>query len=57
MNRNEEEYSDDRMFEFFINNSGQPSSEFIKAIVNDVKNHVDVEPQSDDITCLILKRV
>ena len=57
MNKNEEEYSDDRMFEFFINNSGQPSSEFIKAIVNDVKNHVDVEPQSDDITCLILKRI
>jgi sigma-B regulation protein RsbU (phosphoserine phosphatase) len=57
MNKNEEEYSDYRMFEFFINNSGQPSSEFIKAIVNDVKNHVDVEPQSDDITCLILKRI
>ena len=57
MNKNEEEYSDERMFDFFINNSDQPSSEFINAIVNDVKDHVDVEPQSDDITCLILKKL
>jgi serine phosphatase RsbU (regulator of sigma subunit) len=57
MNKNEEEYSDDRMIEFFMNKSDQPPSEFIKAMVNDVKSHVNGELQSDDITCLILKRV
>jgi sigma-B regulation protein RsbU (phosphoserine phosphatase) len=57
MNKKEEEYSDERMFDFFNNNSDKPSSEFIKAIVNDVKNHADIEPQSDDITCLILKKL
>ena len=57
MNKNEEEYSDERMIEFFENNSGQNSSEFINSIVDDVKKHVNGEPQSDDITCLILKKI
>jgi phosphoserine phosphatase RsbU/P len=57
MNKNEEEYSDERMFDFFSNNSGHPASEFIEAMVKDVKEHVNGEQQSDDITCLILKRV
>jgi phosphoserine phosphatase RsbU/P len=57
MNKNEEEYSDDRMFEFFRSNSEKQAAEFIKSMVDDVKNHVSGEPQSDDITCLILKRL
>ncbi len=57
MNKNEEEYSDERMIEFFENNSDINTSEFIKSIVNDVKEHVNGEPQSDDITCLILKKL
>ncbi len=57
MNKKEEEYSDERMLEFFRNNSEQHPSIFIEGIVKDVKSHVDGEPQSDDITCLLLKRV
>jgi phosphoserine phosphatase RsbU/P len=57
MNKNEEEYSDERMIEFFRINSDQSSSEFIEGMVNDVKSHVEGELQSDDITCLILKRL
>ncbi|MDR3667575.1 MAG: PP2C family protein-serine/threonine phosphatase, partial [Ignavibacteriaceae bacterium] len=57
MNKKEEEYTDERMFNFFINKSEHPASEFIGAMVKDVKSHVEGEPQSDDITCLILKRV
>jgi len=56
MNPDEEEYSDDRMFEFFKNNSGLSSEEFIDAIVKDVKLHVGTADQSDDITCLVLKK-
>ena len=57
MNKNEEEYSDERMFEFFRHNSGHSAAEFIEAMVKDVKEHVNGELQSDDITCLILKRI
>ncbi|MGA9295547.1 MAG: PP2C family protein-serine/threonine phosphatase [Ignavibacteriaceae bacterium] len=57
MNPDEEEYSDDRMFNFFKNNSGLSSEEFIDAIVKDVKEHVGTANQSDDITCLILERI
>jgi phosphoserine phosphatase RsbU/P len=57
LNLNDEEYSDERMIEYFKNNSDKPVSEFNEAIVSDVKALVGVTPQSDDITCLILKRV
>ena len=57
MNLDEEEYSDERMFEFFKKNSNLPSVKFIDAIVQDVKKHVGTANQSDDITCLILERI
>ena len=57
MNKNEEEYSDARMFDFFTNKSDLSATEFVGALVEDVKNHVKGESQSDDITCLILKRL
>lgn len=56
MNKNDEEYSDEKMIDFFRNNADRDAAEFIKAMVDDVKRHVDGEEQSDDITCLILKR-
>ncbi len=56
MNPDEEEYSDERMFEFFKKNSSLSSKEFIDAIVKDVKLHVGTADQSDDITCLVLKK-
>jgi phosphoserine phosphatase RsbU/P len=57
MNKDEEEYSDERMIEFFRNYSGHSALDFINGMVKDVKIHVGSEPQSDDITCLILKRI
>ncbi len=56
MNKNEEEYSDERMINFFQSNSHLSSDEFVKSIVQDVKAHVGSALQSDDITAMILKR-
>ena len=57
MNLTENEYSDERMIEFFKEHSDILPKEFIKLIVEDVKKHVDGAEQSDDITALILKRI
>jgi serine phosphatase RsbU (regulator of sigma subunit) len=56
MNLNEEEYSDERMIEFFKKHSDKPLPAFIKLIVKDVKDHAGKAVQSDDITAMILKR-
>jgi phosphoserine phosphatase RsbU/P len=57
MNLNEEEYSDQRMTNFFKENSERPVDEFIKLLVEDVKRYAGEAEQSDDITSLILKRI
>jgi sigma-B regulation protein RsbU (phosphoserine phosphatase) len=57
MNLNDEEYSDERMIDFFKKHSDQTSQEFIRRIVEDVKSHVGEAEQSDDITSLIIKKV
>ncbi len=56
MNKDEVEYSDERMIEFFQSNADKSAIEFINGIVEDVSKHVKGEPQSDDITSMILKR-
>jgi sigma-B regulation protein RsbU (phosphoserine phosphatase) len=56
MNENEEEYSDERMIQFFTEHSQNSSEEFISALVKDVKGYAGNAQQSDDITTLILKR-
>jgi serine phosphatase RsbU (regulator of sigma subunit) len=56
MNESEEEYSDEKMIEFFVNNSDKTSEEFIQLLVKDVKQHAGFSQQSDDITVLLLKR-
>jgi serine phosphatase RsbU (regulator of sigma subunit) len=56
MNENEEEYSDERMISFFQNHSQNSPKKFISALVKDVKDYAGANPQSDDITALILKR-
>ena len=56
MNEKEEEYSDEKMINFFQANSHISSQEFINALVNDLKSHTGTAPQSDDITVMILKR-
>ncbi|MEJ2616168.1 MAG: PP2C family protein-serine/threonine phosphatase, partial [Ignavibacteriaceae bacterium] len=45
MNPEEEEYSDERMFEFFKDNSGLSCGKFIDAMVQDVKKHVGTANQ------------
>jgi phosphoserine phosphatase RsbU/P len=57
MNENEEEYSDDKMLNFFKDHSDKPAKKFIDMIVKDVKDHTGGTPQSDDITAMILKRI
>jgi sigma-B regulation protein RsbU (phosphoserine phosphatase) len=57
MNDKGEEFSDERMINFFQNNFNMQSENFINALVNDVKSHTNNHPQSDDITAMILKKL
>ncbi len=57
MNKDEVEYSDERMIKFFQNNAEKSAVDFIDGMVADVSKHVNGEPQSDDITSMILKRI
>ena len=57
MNINFEEYTDEKMIGFFKKNANLAPTEYIKAIVADVKAHVGEAEQSDDITSLFLKRI
>jgi sigma-B regulation protein RsbU (phosphoserine phosphatase) len=56
MTIDEEEYSDERLEDFFKENLTDSSKEFIDMIVKDVKNFAGNAPQSDDITALYLIR-
>ena len=56
MNESEEEYSDERMINFFTDHSDKPAKDFVDMMVKDVKDYAGATPQSDDITTLILKR-
>ncbi len=56
MNENEEEYSDEKMINFFTSHSEKPAKEFIDLIVKDIKTYSGAAQQSDDITVMILKR-
>ncbi len=56
MDIDENEYSDERLDEYFISNNKLSSNEFIDSIVNDVKIHANGEHQSDDITAIYLTR-
>ncbi len=56
MNENEEEYSDERLEKFFLENKTDRAQEFIDKIVNDVRTFAGNTEQSDDITALYLIR-
>jgi serine phosphatase RsbU (regulator of sigma subunit) len=56
MNEKDEEYSDEKMLEFLLQNSEKNTEEFIRDLVLDVKEHSGAAPQSDDITALYVKR-
>jgi len=56
MDKDENEYSDERLDEYFSNNNELSSNDFISSIVEDVKTHANGEHQSDDITAIYLIR-
>jgi sigma-B regulation protein RsbU (phosphoserine phosphatase) len=56
MNKTEDEYSDERMEEFFLKNKTNTAQEFVDKIVTDVKSFTGNAEQSDDITVLYLIR-
>lgn len=55
MNRNGEEYGDEKFEELVVGMGHCSSKEALKNILDDVKNFIEGAPQSDDITALILK--
>ena len=56
MNESEDEYSDERMEEFFLQNKTKTAQEYVDKIVKDVKSFAGNAEQSDDITVLYLIR-
>lgn len=56
MNEFNEEYSDERLELFFVNGNYSSADEFINELMNDIKKHTKLTPQSDDITALYLIR-
>jgi len=56
MDEDEEEYSDERMENFFLENKTGTAREFVDKIVSDVKTFAGNAEQSDDITALYLIR-
>jgi sigma-B regulation protein RsbU (phosphoserine phosphatase) len=56
MNESEDEYSDERMEEFFLQNKTKTAQEYVDKIVKDVKSFTGNAEQSDDITVLYLIR-
>ncbi|MCP5063762.1 MAG: SpoIIE family protein phosphatase [Ignavibacteriae bacterium] len=55
MDTNDEEYSDERLEEFCLQNSSFNSQEILENILNDVANYSKDAEQSDDITCMVIK--
>jgi sigma-B regulation protein RsbU (phosphoserine phosphatase) len=56
MDKDEEEYTDEKLEEFFIAEKPDMANDFIDSIVTDVRLHTKGEIQSDDITALYLIR-
>lgn len=57
MNKSFEEYGEKRFRQAMVGFSDQSSAGFLNGIVADVEKFVAGEPQSDDITMVVLKRV
>lgn len=56
MNEKNEEYSDEKLEQYFLNNHPTNADTFIKNLISNVKLHTANTPQSDDITALYLIR-
>lgn len=55
MNTAGEQYSDERLEELAVNNSGKSASEILEIIKSDVQNFAAGTVQSDDVTLLVIK--
>jgi sigma-B regulation protein RsbU (phosphoserine phosphatase) len=56
-NEDEEEYGDDRLLKIVQHHRDQTAAQILTHIEQDVATHVDGAPQSDDITCVVVKCV
>ena len=56
MDKDEEEYTDERLEKYFNDIKPPKAKEFINSVVAEVKSHTKGEPQSDDITAIYLIR-
>ncbi len=57
MNSEEEEFGVERLRQIFIDRPPSSAREANEAILEAVKHFADGHPQSDDVTCLVLRRV
>jgi phosphoserine phosphatase RsbU/P len=57
MNKSFDEYGESRLRQMMIGSGDKSASGFLGGIVSDVEKFVAGEPQSDDLTMLVLKRV
>ena len=57
MNPQNEEYGIERLEEQAIQNSTFSSKETVDSILQDVQDHAEGTPQSDDITLMVIKRI
>lgn len=56
INEAEEEFGEERLEKTFMENRNESSQNIIKNILNELKLHVGNNPQSDDITIMVIKR-
>jgi sigma-B regulation protein RsbU (phosphoserine phosphatase) len=57
MNERREEYGEEKLRKLIQENRHRPSKEIIQKILKDIKDFVDVYPQHDDMTMVIVKRI
>ena len=57
MNKDEEEFDEPRLLEILKNNQDKNSGELIEIILNEVNDFAKGQPQSDDMTIVVVKRL
>ena len=57
MNKDEEEFDEPRLIELIKSNKDKSSEELIELIFSEVNNFSKGQPQSDDMTIVILKKI
>ena len=57
MNKEMEEFGDDRIRDIVVKNKSQPSADIIDRLFNAVHKHADEASQQDDMTAVVIKRL